>query len=99
MQLRAQGSGLRAQGVADVAASFQEVALKVIVGNTLKAMDKHNLKTLVIGGGVSANSRFREMLAREAMFRDLKIYLPPVELCSDNASMVAGLAYKLNTTA
>ena len=58
-------------------------------------MEKHNLRTLVIGGGVSANSRFREMFAREAMFRDLKIYFPPIELCSDNAAMVAGLAYRL----
>ncbi len=81
--------------VKDIAASFQEVVLNVVVGNALKAMEQHNLKTLVIGGGVSANSRFREMLAREAMFRDLKIFFPPLELCSDNAAMVAGLAYRL----
>ncbi|MCK4786116.1 MAG: hypothetical protein KAV87_20330, partial [Desulfobacteraceae bacterium] len=80
----------------NIAASFQEVVLKVIVGNALKAMEEHDLKTLVIGGGVSANSRFREMLAREAMFRDLRIYFPPLELCSDNAAMVAGLAYRLH---
>ncbi len=80
----------------DIAASFQETALKVIVNNTIKALEKHNLKTLVIGGGVSANSRFREMIAREAMFRSLKVYFPPLQLCSDNAAMVAGLAYRLS---
>lgn len=80
----------------NIAASFQEAALKVIVNNALKAMEKYNLKTLVIGGGVSANSRFRQMLTREAMFRGLKMYFPPIELCSDNASMVAGLAYRLH---
>ncbi|MDP8230212.1 MAG: tRNA (adenosine(37)-N6)-threonylcarbamoyltransferase complex transferase subunit TsaD [Candidatus Gorgyraea atricola] len=79
----------------DIAASFQEAALKVIVNNTIKALEKHNLKTLVIGGGVSANSRFREMIAREAMFRSLKVFFPPLQLCSDNAAMVAGLAYRL----
>ena len=80
----------------NIAASFQEVVLKVILDNALKAMEERDLKTLVIGGGVSANSRFREMLAREAMFRDLRIYFPPLELCSDNAAMVAGLAYRLH---
>jgi len=91
------GQGTRDKGQeADIAASFQEAALKVIVGNTIKALEKHDLKTLVIGGGVSANSRFREMIAREAMFRGLKVYFPPLELCSDNAAMVAGLAYHLH---
>ena len=89
------GKGRVKGEISNIAASFQESALKVIVNNTLKAMEQHNLKTLVIGGGVSANSRFREMLAREAMFRGLKIFFPPLELCSDNAAMVAGLAYRL----
>ena len=91
------GEGCRVKGeIGNIAASFQEAALKVIAGNTIKALEKHDLKTLVIGGGVSANSRFREMIAREAMFRGLKVYFPPLELCSDNAAMVAGLAYHLH---
>ncbi len=79
----------------DIAASFQEAALKVIVKNSLKALEGHGLKTLVVGGGVSANSRFREMIKKEAAFHGLNIYLPPVRWCSDNAVMIAGLGYRL----
>lgn len=79
----------------DIAASFQEAALKVIVTNTLRAMEKRGIKTLVIGGGVSANSRLREMFTREAAFKNFRVYFPPLSLCSDNAAMVAGLAYRL----
>lgn len=81
--------------VSDIAAAFQEAALRVIVENCLKAMERYRLRTLVIGGGVSANSRFREMITRESVFRKFKSYFPPLELCSDNAAMVAGLGYRL----
>ena len=94
--VKALGSGLKAQGMPDIVASFQEAVLKVIVGNSLKALEKYKLKVLVVGGGVSANSRFREMIKREAMFRDFKVYFPGLQLCSDNAAMVAGLAYRLH---
>nr|MBU1327865.1 tRNA (adenosine(37)-N6)-threonylcarbamoyltransferase complex transferase subunit TsaD [Candidatus Omnitrophota bacterium] len=80
---------------ADIAASFQESALKVIVENSIKAIEKYNIKSFVVGGGVSANSRLRKMMQREAMYRGFKVYFPPFDLCSDNASMVAGLAYRL----
>ena len=81
--------------VNDIVASFQEAVLKVIVGNSLKALEKYKLKALVVGGGVSANSRFRDMIKRQAMFKDFKVYFPRLQLCSDNAAMVAGLAYRL----
>ncbi len=81
--------------ISDIAASFQESALRLILKNTIKAMEKYNIKTLVVGGGVSANSRFRQMIAREAVFRDFKAYFPPLMLCADNAAMIAGLAYRL----
>jgi len=79
----------------DVCASFQEAVLRVIVKNSVKAMEEHKIKSLVIGGGVSANSRFREIMQREAKYRDFKLYFPPLSLCSDNAAMVAGLGYRL----
>ena len=81
--------------VNDIVASFQEAVLKVIVGNSLKALEKYKLKALIVGGGVSANSRFRDMIKRQAMFKDFKVYFPRLQLCSDNAAMVAGLAYRL----
>lgn len=89
------GTRMTDAGRRDIAASFQEAVLKVIVNSSLKAMEKHGLKTLVIGGGVSANSRFREMIADEAAVRSISVYFPRIELCSDNAVMVAGIAYKL----
>ncbi len=79
----------------DIAASFQESALKVIIDNALRAMEKYKIETLVIGGGVSANSRFREQITKESVFKNFKAYFPPLELCSDNAAMVAGLGYRL----
>ena len=79
----------------NIAASFQEAALQVIVNNSIKAMEKYKVKTLVIGGGVSANSRLRQMIAKESVFRNFKAYFPPLYLCSDNAAMIAGLGYRL----
>ena len=90
------GQGTRDKGqVCDIAASFQEAALQVIVNNSLKAMEKYKIKSLVIGGGVSANSRLREMITREAFFNKFKVYFRPLGLCSDNGAMVAGLGYRL----
>jgi N6-L-threonylcarbamoyladenine synthase len=79
----------------DVAASFQEAVLRVIVENTVRAIKKYDSATLVIGGGVSANSRFREMIREEGAMRGFKAFFPPLSLCSDNAAMVAGLAYRM----
>ncbi len=94
--VRAQGPRLKARYVNDIASSFQEAALKVIVGNSLKAMQERGIKTLVIGGGVSANSRFREMIAEESRLKNFRAYFPPLSLCSDNAAMIAGLAYRMH---
>ena len=58
-------------------------------------MEDYKIKTFVAGGGVSANYRFREMMQREAMYKDIKLYFPPMGLCSDNAAMIAGLGYRL----
>ena len=79
----------------DICASFQESVLSVIVENSIKAMEKYKIKSFAVGGGVSANSRFREMMQREAMYKDFKLYFPPLGLCSDNAAMIAGLGYRL----
>jgi len=79
----------------DVLASFQEAVLGTVVDASLKALEKYNLHTLVIGGGVSANSRLREIINSESIFRNFKVYFPELKLCSDNAAMVAGFAYHL----
>ena len=81
--------------IPDIAASFQEAVLSVIVENSVKAIERYKVKSFVTGGGVSANSRFREMMQRESRYKGFKLYFPPLNLCSDNAAMTAGLAYRL----
>jgi len=84
-----------AKSFPDIAASFQERALKVIMDNSLRAMEKYGVNSLVIGGGVSANSRFRDMVLEKSKLKNFKAYFPPIQLCSDNAAMIAGLGYRL----
>jgi len=92
--VKGQGPKVKAR-IPDIAASFQESVLNVIVENSVKAMERYKIKSFVAGGGVSANSRFREMMQREAKYKDFKLYFPPMYLCSDNAAMTAGLGYRL----
>lgn len=96
--VQGQATGDKGQGKTkkeDICASFQEAVLGVIVKNSLKAMEKYKIKSFAVGGGVSANSRFRDLMQREARYKDFKLYFPPLDLCSDNAAMIAGLGYRL----
>ncbi len=81
--------------VADMAASFQEAVVDVLVAKTCAAAEKYSVRTVILGGGVAANSLLRERLSREATSRGLGLVMAPWELCRDNAAMTAGLAYHL----
>jgi N6-L-threonylcarbamoyladenine synthase len=73
----------------DLAASFQEAVVDVLVGKCRKALRKTGLTRLAVGGGVTANTRLRERL-REAAERDgFELVIPPLALCTDNAAMAA----------
>ena len=74
----------------DFAASFQDVAVRTLVGVTKKAFDHYQPKSVVIAGGVAANQELRRQL-KQAL--DIGINYAPIELCTDNAAMVASLAY------
>lgn len=78
---------------ADVAASFQEAVVDVLVDKTIVAAQLKNSDKVAIAGGVAANSRLRERFALECERRGIKLYYPPVVLCTDNAAMVASAAY------
>ena len=60
--------------------------------NLTKALDRHTVSTLLVGGGVTANSRLRRELAALAEQRSLDLRLPDIDFCLDNAAMIAGLA-------
>ncbi len=83
------------QWLADVAASFQEAAVDVLVSKTLKACQRIGTRTVVVGGGVASNRRLRARFAQVAQEKKLRVVFPPPALCVDNGAMVAGLAYPL----
>lgn len=80
---------------ADVAASFQDSVVDVLCDHTMKAMEETGITTLLLAGGVSANSRLRERIDELCEKNGYKLYYPPLSLCTDNAAMIgAAAAYK-----
>jgi len=77
------------QQVADVAASFQAAVVDVLAGKAFAALEQSGLNILCVGGGVAANSALRRRLEAEAVQRGVKLYIPPLHLCTDNAVMGA----------
>lgn len=75
---------------ADFAASFQKIAVETLVDKTVKAYQKYQPKSVVIAGGVAANTELRRVLAERL---PITIYYAPISLCTDNAVMVASLGY------
>lgn len=81
--------------VCDVSASFQEAVIDVLVGKACVAAERHGARTIILGGGVAANGRLRDRLDAEARARGLELMAAPLEYCTDNAAMTAGLAAHL----
>jgi N6-L-threonylcarbamoyladenine synthase len=83
------------QEIADIAASFQQAVVEVLVEKTRRAVEKVNAKTVLLGGGVAANSALRAELAKmcESYVPAKKLLVAPKPYCTDNAVMVASLAY------
>jgi len=89
---------LSAQARADIAASFQRAAVRAVTLKIERALDAaseqgHAYRSIIVGGGVSANSRLRTDLARLAERRAVDLHLPAMAYCLDNAAMIAGLAH------
>jgi N6-L-threonylcarbamoyladenine synthase len=78
--------------VRDVAASFQEAVVDVLAAKLVDAADETGATTLVLGGGVAANSRLRSRVADAAAASGRRAFLPPPALCTDNAAMIAAAA-------
>src|SRR5689334_1626809 len=79
--------------VADVAASFQAAVVDVLVTKLLRVAEATGVETIVIGGGVAANSELRTRLLDEGETSGLRVILPSISLCTDNAAMVASVAW------
>ncbi|RJQ72788.1 MAG: tRNA (adenosine(37)-N6)-threonylcarbamoyltransferase complex transferase subunit TsaD [Desulfobacteraceae bacterium] len=82
-----------AQRPADIAAGFQEAVVDVLVHKLLHAATVKQCPRVALVGGVAANRRLRERLSAEAAATDLQVYIAPMDLCGDNAAMVAGLGF------
>jgi N6-L-threonylcarbamoyladenine synthase len=77
----------------DIAASFQEAVVDVLVAKTLRAVEMKDLKVVSVTGGVSANSRLRQVFLETCKKRGIKIFFPKLSLCTDNAAMIAAAGY------
>ena len=79
----------------DLAASYQESVIDTLIKKALLACRRKNVKQLLIGGGVAANSRLRQKFMAVAKESGISCFFPSIDLCMDNAAMVSGLAYQL----
>lgn len=90
---------LRRQGitvpVADVAAAFQEAVVDVLTAKALRAATDRGIDTLLIGGGVAANSRLRALAGERCAAAGVRLRVPRPRLCTDNGAMVAALGAHL----
>jgi len=82
--------------VSDVAASFQEAVVDVLVKKTFRAARDHGVRNVVFVGGVSANKMLREKAKDQAEKWKYNVYFPDISFCTDNAAMIARAGYFLH---
>jgi N6-L-threonylcarbamoyladenine synthase len=77
------------QALADLCASFQEAVCDALTQRAVRAARQSRLSSLVICGGVAANSRLRQLAAERCAAETIELFLPPARLCTDNGAMIA----------
>jgi len=77
----------------DIAASFQEAVVEVLVAKTVRAARRKQASTISVTGGVSANRRLREVFTEACRREGIQVFFPPLSLCTDNAAMIAAAGY------
>lgn len=77
---------------ADLAASYQEAVLRPLATRLVEAAVDHGVPAVALGGGVAANGRLRELVAERAAARGLRVAVPEMALCTDNAAMIGAAA-------
>jgi N6-L-threonylcarbamoyladenine synthase len=88
-KLQAMGEGERAKRQADLAAGYQEAIVTVLVDKAFLAVQQTGIRSLAVVGGVSANTRLRMLLQERAREAHVRLSIPPLRFCTDNAAMVA----------
>ena len=78
--------------VADLAASFEQVVVDVLVQRSLRCAEDHGVRQLVMVGGVAANRRLRQCMLEHGTQRDIDVSIAPLEFCTDNAAMIGAAA-------
>jgi len=79
------------ESVADIAASFREAVADVLTRKAVAACVDHGVPRLLLGGGVAANARIRELAAERCAEHGIELRIPPLALCADNGAMIAAL--------
>lgn len=79
--------------MADIAAGFQEAVVEVLSVKLVRAAEEKGCRSVAIVGGVAANARLREKVREDAGKKGFSVHIPPVELCGDNAAMIAAAGY------
>ena len=83
------------QYINDMAASFQQAAIDVLINKTIKAAKKYNIKNIMLSGGVAANKELRNQM-EQTIKKDLfnvNFQMPEIKLCTDNAAMICAVAF------
>ncbi len=81
--------------VEEVAFSFQESVVGALTDKAIRACVQKKVTTLLIGGGVAANSALRQQMIEQGLSKGIQVYFPPLSLCLDNAAMIAGFGYRM----
>jgi len=83
------------QDLCDIVASYQEAIVDVLIDKTIACAIERSVSQIVVCGGVAANSRLRERFAIATATYGMKLFIPPISLCTDNATMIAVAGYHL----
>jgi N6-L-threonylcarbamoyladenine synthase len=79
--------------LADIAASFQESVVDVLINKLMKAREEKGVEEVVVTGGVACNRRLRSRLSKDASSEDVRVHYPRPEYCTDNGAMIAAAGY------
>jgi N6-L-threonylcarbamoyladenine synthase len=88
-KLQAMGKMEGVRRRADLAAGYQEAIVRALIDKALRAVQQTGIRSLAVVGGVSANSRLRALLHESAQASQIRLSIPPIRFCTDNAAMVA----------